>query len=162
MLTKKQKIQQIEDGQKLLKENKSLIFIDFGGKGVKDLSALRKTLREVGANLKVVKKRLMRVIFEKQGIDFNPEQFKSQLGTIFAPKEIFEIAGQVYKSKIEILGGYDLSTKNFMDAEKVKFIGNLPPREILLGQLVGMIASPLKMFMFVLNEKSKKVVEHAN
>lgn len=140
-----------------MEENKSLIFIDFSGKGVGDLSALRKSLREIGAKLKVVKKRLMRVIFEKQGIDFNPERFESQLGTIFAPKEIFEIAGAVYKSKIEILGGYDLYAKKFIDAEKVKFIGNLPSREILLGQLVGMIASPLKMFMFMLNEKSKMV-----
>ncbi|MEE8131581.1 MAG: 50S ribosomal protein L10 [Candidatus Paceibacterota bacterium] len=156
MLTKKQKAEQVEEGQKLLKENKSLIFVDFSGKGVGDISALRRTLRELGAKFKVIKKRLMRVIFEKQGIDFNPEQFESQLGTVFTDKNISEIAGPVYKSDIKILGGYDLSEKNFIDAEKVNFIGKLPSREILLGQLVGMLSAPIKMFMRVLSEKSKR------
>ncbi|MEK7555355.1 MAG: 50S ribosomal protein L10 [Patescibacteria group bacterium] len=160
MLTKQQKIQQVEQGQKLLKESKSLIFVDFSGKGVDDLSALRKTLKEIGAKFKVIKKRLMRVVFEKEGIDFNPEQFELQMGTVFAPKEIFEIASTVYKSNIQILGGYDLAGKNFMDAEKVKFIGKLPSREILLGQLVGMIATPMKMFLSVLKQKSEQTVEN--
>lgn len=159
MLTKKQKTEQIEKGQELLKESRSLIFVDFSGKSVEEISVLRRALREAGAKLKVIKKRLMRIVFEKQGIDFNPEQFESQLGTIFAPNEIFEIASPIYKSKIQILGGYDLSEKNFIDAEKVEFIGKLPSREILLGQLVGMLSAPIKMFMHVLDQKSKQTVE---
>ncbi|HDH31228.1 MAG TPA: 50S ribosomal protein L10 [Candidatus Wolfebacteria bacterium] len=157
MLTKKQKTEQIEEGQNLFKKSHSLVFIDFSGISVENINALRKVLREVGAKLKVVKKRLMRIIFEKHGIDFNPEQFESQLGTIFADKNISEIAGPVYKSKIKILGGYDLLAKDFMDAEKVEFIGKLPSKEVLLGQLVGMFAAPIKMFMRVLSEKSKMV-----
>lgn len=157
MLTKQQKTEQVEKGQELLKGSRSLIFVDFSGTSVEKLKALRRKLRETGAKFKIIKKRLMRIAFEKQGIDFNPEQFESQLGTVFADKNISEIAGPVYKSEIQILGGYDLAQKNFMDAEKVKFIGKLPSREILLGQLVGMLAAPLKMFMRVLNEKSKMV-----
>lgn len=48
-----------------------------------------------------------------------------------------------------------MSAKNFLDAERVKFIGQLPSREILLGQLVGMLVAPIKMFMYVLNEKGR-------
>jgi ribosomal protein L10 len=61
------------------------------------------------------------------------------------------------KKGFKILGAYDLSDKNFIDAETVIKIGKLPTREILLGQLVGVLSAPIRMFMYVLNEKSKMV-----
>ena len=164
MKTKKQKQTAIEESKKLLEGNRNLIFVDFTGASVEDLKSLRKSLKEIGAKLKVVKKKLMRVLFEKEGIDFNPERFESQMATIFADKDISEIAGPVYKFAIDkekkgfrILGSYDLSAKSFLDGETVTKIGKLPSREILLGQLVGMLASPIRMFLYVLNEKSKMV-----
>jgi len=174
MKTKKQKQTAIEEGKKLLEGNRNLVFVDFTGASVEDLKSLRKTLKEIGAKLKVVKKKLMRVLFEKEGIDFNPEQFESQLATIFADKDISEIAGPVYKffegikkkgfsakggsaAGGKILGAYDLPAKSFLDGETVTKIGKLPSREVLLGQLVGMLASPIRMFLYVLNEKSKMV-----
>ncbi|MBI5732255.1 MAG: 50S ribosomal protein L10 [Candidatus Magasanikbacteria bacterium] len=158
MLTKLQKAKQIEIGRKLIEESRSLIFVDFGGVSVKNLENLRRKLKEVCAHLKVIKKRLLRIAFENRNLDFNPERFELQAGTIFSPKEIYEVAGLVLKSGVKVLGGYDLELKDYFDAEKVKFFGNLPSREILLGQLAGMLAAPMRMFMYVLQERSKKVV----
>jgi ribosomal protein L10 len=42
-----------------------------------------------------------------------------------------------------------------MDAAQVIYIGKLPPREVLLGQLLGMLASPIRSFMYLLDQKSK-------
>ena len=127
---------------------------------------LRQTLKDLGAKTKVVKKKLLRVALEKKGIDFNPEQFDLQLATIFSSNEISDIASPIYKffkeqekKGFKILGSYSLSEKMFSDAEMVKKIGQLPPREILLAQLVGMLSAPIKMFMYVLSEKSKQTVE---
>jgi len=44
----------------------------------------------------------------------------------------------------------------------VKRIGQLPSREVLLGQLAAMLTVPIKKFMFVLNEKAKQTVEIKN
>lgn len=163
MLTKQQKIEQVEQGQKLFKESQILVFTDFTGTGVEDIKNLRKTLRQLGARFKVIKKKLMRIIFEKLGIDFNPEQFDSQVGTIFSQKDILEIAGPVYKFSREkekngfkILGAYDLTDKKFIDPETVIKIGQLPTREILLSQLVGVLSAPLKMLAYVLSEKATR------
>ena len=157
MKTKQQKLEQIEEGKKILEENKSLIFINFDGTKVKDMRLLKKALGGFGAKLKVIKKKLMRVAFEQKGIDFNPEQFETQMGTIFTDKDVSDIAGPVYKSGIAILGAYDLKEKKFFDAETAKAIGKLPSREVLLAQLVGMLSAPIRMFLYVLNEKSKMV-----
>ena len=166
MLTRQQKTEQLEIGKKLLEESRNLVFVDFTGTKVEDMRTLKKILSELGAKLKVIKKKLMRIVFEKQGSDFNPEQFETQVGVIFTDKEIPEIAAPIYKfakekekSGFKILGAYDLSEKNFMNADFVKMIGQLPSREVLLGQLVGMLTSPIRMFLYVLNEKSKQTVE---
>ena len=156
MLTREQKTKQIEEGEKLLAQSQSLIFVDFTGTSVENMKKARRSLKGLGAKLQVIKKKLLRIAFEKKKIDFNPEQFESQLGTVFSENEIVSVAAPVYKSGLKILGGYDLSAKSFLDAERVKFIGQLPSREILLGQLVGMLAAPIRMFMYVLNEKSKR------
>jgi len=166
MKTKQQKAKQIEEGVNLLQENKNLVFVDFSGMNVEDLSLLRKILKGFGAKFKVIKKRLMRIIFEKSGVDFNPEQFESQLGIIFSDRDISEIAGPVYKfykdkdlakKGFKILGAYDLLSKKFLEAETVIKIGQLPSREVLLSQLVGVLSAPIRMLMYVINERAKKV-----
>ncbi len=166
MLTKQQKIKLVGEAEEIIGQNKNLVFVDFSGIKVEDLRKLKRTLREFGAYLKVIKKKLLRIAFQNKKIDFNPEQFESQTGFIYTAKDISEIASPIYKffkevekKGFKILGAYDLLEKSFSDAEMVKKIGQLPSREILLAQLVGMISAPLKMFMRVLDQKSKQMVE---
>ncbi len=166
MLTKQQKIKSVGEAEKILDQNKTLIFVDFNGTKVEDLRKLKRTLRELGAQLKVIKKKLFRIAFQNKKIDFNPEQFDFQVGAVFSDKDISEVSGPVYKffkevekKGFKILGAYDLSVNNFFDAEMVKKIGQLPSREILLAQLVGVIMARIKMLMYVLDQKSKQTVE---
>lgn len=163
MLNRTQKGERLKQGEELLEKNKSLVFVDFSGIGVEDTKALRRALQAVEAKMKVIKKKLLRIAFEKKKIDFNPEQFDSQLGVVYSEKDISDIAGPVYKffKSVEkkggkILGAYNLSEKNFFDAAMTVKIGQLPSKEVLLGQFVGMLAMPIKMFMNVLEQKSKK------
>lgn len=167
MKTKAQKIQAVAEGTAAIKKSETLVFADFGGVSVDELKRLRRTLREVGAKFSVMKKRLMRVMFQKLGIDFNPEQFDAQVGTVLSPKSITDVAGIVYKFSREtigankkerfvILGAFDMPGKKFMDSVEVKMIGQLPSREVLLGQLIGTIAGPMRAFLYVLSEKSKQ------
>ncbi len=166
MLNRIQKGEQLKIGEELLEKNKSLIFVDFSGIGVEDTKILRRALMAVKAKMKIIKKKLLRIAFERKKIDFNPEQFDSQLGVVYSEKEISDIAGPVYKffKSVEkkggkILGAYNLSEKNFFDAATTIKIGQLPSREVLLGQFVGMLAMPIKMFMNVLEQKSKQTVD---
>lgn len=166
MLTKAQKSAHIEEGRKLLKENQTMIFLDLTGVDAETTKQLRRLVRAEGGSMKVLKKRLLRVAMKEAGFDFDPEQFESQLATIFAPKDISEIAGSVYnflkknegkKEAKYILGGYDILAKNFLDAAMVNQIGQLPSREVLLGQVVGTLAGPIRAFLYLLNEKAKMV-----
>jgi large subunit ribosomal protein L10 len=166
MLTKQQKTEQVKKGTELLKKSQNLVFADFTGVNIESLKQLKKELKKVGADFRVIKKRLLKIALKEMGIDFDPVQFEAQVGTIFIPNELTSAAAPIYKfskeltkKKIDfkILGAYDLLKKLSLDSQQFTVIAKLPSREILLAQLVGVLAGPIKALMYVLEQKSKKV-----
>lgn len=162
MKTKAQKTEQIKQAEQLLVKSRFLVFGDFTGLTVSGFQKLKKSLKASLNIFQVVKKRLLKIALKNQGIEFDPVQFDSQVVTLFSGQDLTDIAAPVYKFSKEtknvfkILGAYDLAGKKFLGADEVKFIGQLPPREVLLAQLIGMISSPIRKLLFVLNEKAKR------
>ncbi len=163
MLSRKQKEQLVEEESKRLEKNETLVLTDFAGLPVGKANMLRKSLKEIGATYKVVKKRLLNLVFQKHDVKINPKELKGQIGVVFSPKDIAETSQIVYKfgkenkENFKIVGGVEVKERKVLSAEEVNAIGSLPPREVLLGQLVYMIGSSLRSFMFVLNERGKKL-----
>jgi large subunit ribosomal protein L10 len=166
MKTKAQKKQQVELGQQELGKSETVVITDFTGLSANDLNAFRRAVRGIGGKMVVVKKRLLKLVLKDQGLDFEPKDFAGQTGVVFSPKDMVETAGAVHKfgkpfalkNLFKISGGFEVKEKKFVDAETVKRYGELPTREVLLGQLAFMLTVPIKKVLFVLNEKAKKVV----
>ncbi len=161
MSTKAQKVTQIAEGAEALKGSQAVVITDFTGLTANDMNAFRKSLFAIGASMTVIKKRLLKYVFEKEGMEFDPKQFEGQTGVVFSPKDMVETAGTVYKfaktrEMMKVLGGFEVGEKKFVPATDVVSIGKLPSKEVLLGQLVYMLGTPIRSFMVVLNEKSKK------
>ena len=158
--TKAQKNEVIEKGAKSLKESSNLIFTDFSGTTAQDIRSLRISLREAGSRYEVIKKRLLNIILKNKGLDMDTKSFEGQVGTVFVTGEISDVAGRVFrfskgKEKFKILGGVDLEKGEKLEADYVTRIGQLPTREILLGQVMGGMVAPLRAFMWILKERSK-------
>ena len=138
MLTKTQKKEQVSLGTKEIKDSESLIFADFGGVPTGEIRTLKNTLRAAGAKFKVFKKRLLRIALKEAGVEVDPMQFDAQVGTVFAPKSVYDVAGGVAKfakdllkntkKEFKILGGYDAKEKKFFDGKEMALIAKLPPR----------------------------------
>lgn len=165
MKTKAQKTKAVEEGLEEFRKSKTIVITDFTGLSANEMNALRRALRAIETPFRVVKKRLLRLIFEKEGASsVNPKEFEGQMGVAFSPKDVVEVSGVVYRfgkdkekaGTFKIVGGLDVAEKRFMSAEEVRAIGQLPSRDVLIGQLVGMIAAPIKSFLFVLKAKSEK------
>jgi len=160
-ITREQKNDIVEKGKQDVKDSDILLFVDFKGTSVEEISSLRKSLREVDARLKVIKKRLLKIILGESGIKTDPTQFEGQIAAIFAHGDISDVAGPVYKfskshDSFEIVGGVDVSSKKDIGIDTILAIGALPSREVLLGNVVRPIEAPLRGLMYVLSEKSKK------
>lgn len=160
-ITKDQKQNIVQKGAEDIEGSNALIFTDFIGTNVSDLSELRAQLRETQSKFKVIKKRLLGVIFKNKKIEVDPLQFDGTLGTVFVKGGVSEAAGSLYRfSKthegFKLLGAYDIEKGELISQETINAIGSLPPRNELLGQVVGSIAAPIRAFMYVLSEKAKK------
>lgn len=166
-LTKLQKQEQVDLGLEKMKASQNLVFVDFNKVSVENIKRLRRELKKLGADFKVLKKRLLKLALQKGGMDFDPLQFKAQLGTIFLPKDLSDFAAQIYKfakdlersrkGEFKVLGSWNLLEKKFVDANEFNLIAKLPSREVLLAQVAMMLTMPIKQMMNVLNERSKQL-----
>lgn len=159
--TKEQKNQAVEQGAENLKSSETVVLVDFTGLSVNKMNDFRKQIRAIGGVFQVVKKRLLKFVFEKGGMEFDPEKFEGQTGVVFSPKDVHETSSAVCKfskqekGSLKILGGFNVKDKTFVESAEILHLGQLPSREVLLGQLVGVLSAPLKMFMYVLSERAK-------
>ena len=167
MKTKAQKKKELEKGAELFNKSQLLVFTDFNNVKNEDIRRLRSELKKLGAQFLVIKKRLLNILLKEKGIDFDARKFKVSMGTIFSSAGIEEISAPIFKffkelnlQEEKILGGYDIKGKSIIDPAKILTIGQLPPREVLLSQLLGMIAAPIRSFLYVLSEKSKMVEQN--
>ena len=170
MKTKVQKNEEMKEAKVLLDKSQALIFADFTNITAENLRKLRGELKKNGANFLVIKKRLLGLLLKERGIDVDLKQFKTSVGTIFSEGDNEKISGPAYKffAGLEvpeggdkqmwvkkILMGYNVKGKAAMEAQEIIYIGKLPPREVVLAQLLGMLAAPLRSFMYLLDQKSK-------
>jgi large subunit ribosomal protein L10 len=170
MKTRAQKETELANARALFDKSQALIFADFTKITAEDLRKLRMELKKADANFLVIKKRILGILLKEKGIDVDLKQFKTSVGTIFSEADSEHIAGPAFKffSGMEvpeggakdmwikkILAGYDINGKVAMDAEQIVYIGKLPPREVVLAQFLGMLAAPIRSFLYILDQKSK-------
>ena len=170
MKTKVQKGEELKKAKELLAKSQSLIFADFSKITAEDVRKLRGDLRKEGMNFLVIKKRLLGLLLKERGIEADLGQFKTSVGTIFADENIEKSSGPAFKffSGLalpdgaakdlwikHLLGGYDMKTSVLISADQIIYIGKLPSREVLLGQLLGMLSAPIRSFLYVLDQKAK-------
>ena len=163
MKSKLQKQEELKKGAELFNKSQLLVFTDFNNVKNEDIRRLRSELKKLGAQFLVIKKRLLNILLKEKGIDFDARKFKASMGTIFSSAGIEEISVPIFKFFKElnlqgekILGGYDIKGKSVIEQAKIIAIGQLPTREVLLSQLLGMISAPIRSFLYVLDQKSKR------
>ncbi|KKQ18603.1 MAG: 50S ribosomal protein L10 [Berkelbacteria bacterium GW2011_GWA1_36_9] len=157
-LTKEQKQKQIKDLKDKISKQKSMIFVDFNKVPSKDMFSLRKSLKDAGCNLKIAKKTLLRIAFGQSNISFwnkikknVPGQMALVLGIEdeVAPARISNKFGETHQT-FKILGG--IFENKFIEKERVLFLASIPPRNELLGRLVGSLSSSMASFVRVLDK----------
>jgi large subunit ribosomal protein L10 len=172
MKTRAQKTEELAKAKALFEKSQALVFTDFTKITAENIRKFRRELAKSGGQFLVIKKRLLSLMLKEKGIDADLGKFKVSVGTVFSEHDIEKIAGPAFNffSKLEVpdggkkdmwvkhvLGGYDIKRSALITGEQVVYIGKLPPREVILAQLLGMLSAPIRSFLYLLEEKSKKV-----
>jgi len=146
--TKEQKKKIIQDLKEKIKKQKIMIFLDFTGLKVADLSELKKNLKLADATFKVSKKTLLCIALKERNNELAEKisQMKGQLAIVFGFDKEPLVAKTVYQfsltnPNLKILGGY--FEEIFRESKEIITLAKLPTKEQLLAQLVRNIAAPI-------------------
>ena len=141
-----EKAQVIEQAKEWYSKSSGVIFADYRGLSVKEMQGLRSNLRKQGAEIHVLKNTLFRI---SAGEDINtlPAEFHNGT-TAYAyvysdeagcAKALLDFART--SKKLVVKGGY--FGGKALTAKEVDTLSKLPPRDVLISQVIGTIAAPL-------------------
>jgi len=165
MLTKAVKQEHVKQTAQSISKSQAVVFVDFTGVPTKEINQLKADLRKSGSVLKVVKKSLLNIALKEAGINFDPTISKAPIATVYATGEMTTIAAPIYKFSKElakkkmdfkVLGAFDKISNAVLSAAEFTVIAKLPSREVLLAQVLGGMTGPLRAFMYILDQLSKK------
>ncbi len=154
MQTRKQKELITKELAEKLKEAKSVIFSDFKGMTMKDITILRKELRSESVSFKVVKKTLMDIALKNAGIKTSVKDMQGQIAIAISAKDevvAAKIINNFTKSNksLKMTGGV-LNGAMLSEKEAVA-LAQLPSKEELLAKFVGTINAPVSGFVRALS-----------
>lgn len=139
----------------------TFVFVaDYRGMKVEQFSDLRRKLGKTGARVQVVKNRFLRLITKDKGWQHLDTSLKGQSAIVTGPDVVqaaktlkqFSSANGLPVVKAGVMGNV------FLTSSQIEAIADLPPREVLLSQLVGTVAAPLSRLVGVLKQKVSTIV----
>ncbi len=156
-MNRDQKAAAISEIADLIKESQAVFAVDYRGITVAQVAELRGKLRESDATFRVVKNTLT----ERAADAADAEALKSILegptaltfvrgDAAGAAKAIADFQKATGGELLPFKGG--LMEGEAVDAAQITAISKLPSREVLYGQLVGLVASPLTGLARSLNQ----------
>ena len=139
-----------------LRESSAVFAVDYRGISVAQAAALRTTLRGNDATFTVVKNTLAELAAGEVGADGLKPLLKGPTAMTFvrgdaaaAAKALRDFRRSTQNTLLEFKGGW--MDGQALSPEDVDAIAQLPSKEVLVGRLVGMIASPLSGLVTALN-----------
>lgn len=165
MITKEQKKQMVKSLTEKTKVAKSIVFVDFKGIPVKDVTELKKQLREAGVEYVVARKTLIDIALKDAGVETSVRGLEGQVAISFSNEDEVAAAKIIDKftkvnANLKMLGG--VLGVQVMSEVEVKALAKIPSKEELLSKLVGSLKSPISGFVNVLGGNLRGLVNVLN
>ncbi len=155
--TRIQKEETVVKLQEKLARSKALVFTDYKGLTMKQLSELRNKLREQNAEFNITKNTLL----ERALPESSRTPFKGPVATLFAYDDEISPIKTLVKAlkdfgKGVVKSGF-LGTEA-LDEAKIRQLSALPTKDELRGQTVGVLIAPLQGILSVLQGNLRNLV----
>jgi large subunit ribosomal protein L10 len=145
-MNREEKSATIQEIAAQIEESEAIFAVDYRGISVPQAAELRAKLRESDASFRVVKNRLTKLAADKAGESRLPEFLQGPTALTFVRGDTAGAAKAIstFNREHDVVafkGGF--MGELVLDEDQFKSIARLPSREILDGQLAGLVASPL-------------------
>ncbi len=139
-----EKVKSVDSVKEIVKGSQSIILTDYKGMTVKQITELRRAVRENGASYRVIKNSVsVRGLPKEAKL---AEQLKGPVAILFSGDEVVEPAKHLVEfakenEKPKILGG--ILDGNYIDERGIVALSKLPTRQELLAKTVQCLNGPM-------------------
>ena len=150
-----EKAEIVKDLSEDLKESSFVLVTDYQHMKVDDFSELRKRLAAAGAEVHVVKNSFLKRAMADSGLVTGNGKLTGQTAVITGEKDLAPVAkilktfASEFKKAMLKLGFID---RNAVSTKEIEQLADLPPREVLQAQLLGLLLSPATKLVRLFNE----------
>ena len=150
----------VSEIEELAKDAKSIVLVDYRGLTVSQATELRNNARNANCVYKVYKNRLMKIAFDNLGITFPATDFEGTTAVLFhandevAPAKIALEGTKKFAKHLVLKSGY--VNGKYLNTEEVTAFANIPSRDVLLAQLLGLLTNPMRSLAVAISEVAKK------
>jgi len=153
-LNKEEKIRVVSELQEKFAKAKGVVFTDYRGLNVEEITELRNSLRSAELEFKVIKNTLAKRAAEGTSVDAVKDIFSGPVGVAIGYDDPVLLVKKVLayskgNEKLEIKGG--IVEGSVCDVKQMQSISLLPPREVQLAMLAGVMNAPATKFAGLLN-----------
>jgi len=157
-----EKTQLVRDIRALLESSPSLFLIGFKGLSTEDFRALRETLRPCGSVCHVVPNRLLRIAATESGLGaLGQAELKLDTALISGgadPVGVAKALREFAKTRAGAALKLAVVEGKLCAAAEAASLADLPSREVLQAQLLGLLQAPATRLAYVLNAKVASIV----
>ncbi len=149
---REQKERQVEEIRNRFERAKAAILTDYRGINVEDMNALRKNLREAGVEYRVLKNSYTKIATEELGSSELAAALEGPTAIAFSYDDAVTAAkvltefNKTHPLKLPVIKAGVLEGK-YIDAKQVTSLASLPPREVLLSQVLNVMQAPITSFV---------------
>jgi large subunit ribosomal protein L10 len=159
-ISKQQKEELVEQYKKWVAESDALVLAHYHKLTVKDISDLRKEIRESGGEFHVIKNRLAKRAFEESGREWKEDVFTgpTALGISYEnPSGLAKAIKSFAKEHgtVEIKSGY--LAERLVTVDEINALADLPSMEEMRAKLLSTISAPASKLVRVLSEPGRQV-----
>ena len=161
MLTRETKQEIINNINEKFKSNPSIFVLEYKGLTVKELEHIRKDLRNVSSEIKIVKNTLLKKASEDTEAQLLNDLFVGSTAIAFctddssAAAKVFVKSTKVYE-QFAIKGG--LLEGKVVDVSEIEQLSKLPSRIELIAKFAGLLNSPISGFLYSLQSMQSKLL----
>lgn len=158
-----EKVARVADLKDRLERATMVVSAEYRGLTVKEMTALRKKLREGGFDVKVIKNTLLKLAAEQAGhedvirIVEGPTALAISFGDIIEAAKAMTDYAQTAPQAFKIRGGY--TEGSVLTSTGLKDLTKIPPRPVLLAQFMGQMQSPLQNFIALLDAPLQELTQ---
>jgi large subunit ribosomal protein L10 len=155
-----EKIATVEDLRQRLDGAQAVVLTEYRGLTVRQLNELRKQLRAVRAEYKVVKNRLARIAGAAMGLDALRGDLTGPTALVISREDPVAVAKALAtfartNQALAIKAGY--VEGQVLPPADIKALSELPSKEVLRAQLVGAIQGPLAQLVGLLTASQRDI-----